>query len=189
MMKKIFYLLTFIRSIPAALFFLHMNEKDRVIEDLKRWGGDGFVMSLHQLLMSSKLFRVVFLRRVFFESKWCYKIIKFFYRPSSEFGLDVVSKDMGGGVMVCHGNSTIVFCQKLGENFLTHQNVTIGRGKMVNGCDIPTIGNNVFVGAGAIIVGGVHIGNNVKIGAGAVVTKDVPDNCTVIGNPMQIIQH
>jgi serine O-acetyltransferase len=39
----------------------------------------------------------------------------------------------------------------------------------------------------ATIVGGVTIGNNVTIGAGAVVVKDVPDNCLVVGNPMRII--
>ena len=38
-----------------------------------------------------------------------------------------------------------------------------------------------------VVIGGVRIGNNVNIGAGAVVTKDVPDNCTVIGNPARII--
>ena len=48
----------------------------------------------------------------------------------------------------------------------------------------PVIGDNVFIGTGAKIIGNITIGNNVLIGANAVVTKDVPDNCTVIGNPM-----
>ena len=52
-----------------------------------------------------------------------------------------------------------------------------------------SIGNNVTIYTGAIVVGGIHIGNNVKIGAGAVVVKDVPNNCTVVGNPMRIIRH
>ena len=50
------------------------------------------------------------------------------------------------------------------------------------------IGNNVFIGAGAIILPGVTIGNNVVIAAGAVVTKDVPDNCVVGGVPAKIIK-
>ena len=45
----------------------------------------------------------------------------------------------------------------------------------------------MHVGAGAIIIGNVHIGSNVKIGAGTVLTKSVPDNCTVVGNPAKII--
>ena len=46
-----------------------------------------------------------------------------------------------------------------------------------------TIGNNVFIGNGAIILPGTHIGNNVIIGAGTIVASDVPDNSVMIGNP------
>jgi hypothetical protein len=49
------------------------------------------------------------------------------------------------------------------------------------------IGDDVFLGAGAIILPGVRIGNRVTIGAGSVVTRDVPDNCIVVGNPAKII--
>lgn len=50
-----------------------------------------------------------------------------------------------------------------------------------------TIGNNVFIGAGAFILPGVHIGNNVIIGAGSVVTKNIPDNTVAAGNPARVI--
>lgn len=50
------------------------------------------------------------------------------------------------------------------------------------------IGNNVWIGGGAIICPGVTIGNNVTIGAGAVVTKDIPDNVFAAGNPVEIIR-
>lgn len=50
------------------------------------------------------------------------------------------------------------------------------------------IGDNVWIGAKAIILPGVTVGNNVVIGAGAVVTKDVPDNVVVGGNPAKIIK-
>lgn len=49
------------------------------------------------------------------------------------------------------------------------------------------IGNEVFVGAGAIILPGVHIGNRVVIGAGSIVTKDIPDNSVAVGNPAKVI--
>lgn len=51
-----------------------------------------------------------------------------------------------------------------------------------------TIGNNVWIGGGAIIMPGVAIGNNVVIGAGSIVTKDIPDNSIAYGNPCQVMR-
>lgn len=50
------------------------------------------------------------------------------------------------------------------------------------------IGDNVWIGAGAIIVPGVHIGRNTVIGAGSVVTKDIPENVLAVGNPARVIK-
>ncbi len=52
----------------------------------------------------------------------------------------------------------------------------------------PVIGDNCYIGAGAKIIGGIHIGNNVRIGANCVVCEDIPDNCTVVMNKPRIIQ-
>ncbi len=51
-----------------------------------------------------------------------------------------------------------------------------------------TIGDNVWIGGGAIIMPGVTIGNNVVIGAGSVVTKDIPDNTVAYGNPCLVMR-
>ena len=50
------------------------------------------------------------------------------------------------------------------------------------------IENNVFIGCNALVLKGVHIGRNAVVGAGSVVTKDVPDNCIVAGNPAVIVK-
>ena len=50
------------------------------------------------------------------------------------------------------------------------------------------IGDNVWIGGGAIIMPGVTIGNNVVIGAGSVVTKDIPDNTVAYGNPCRVMR-
>ena len=52
-----------------------------------------------------------------------------------------------------------------------------------------TIGDNVWIGGGAIINPGVNIGDNVVIGSGSVVTKDIPSNCVAVGNPCKIIKN
>lgn len=67
----------------------------------------------------------------------------------------------------------------IGEGCRIYQNVTIGEVDR----RAPQIGCNCLIGAGAVIVGGVKIGDNVRIGAGAVVSRDVPDNCTVVAQP------
>ncbi len=71
------------------------------------------------------------------------------------------------------------------------QQVTIGsvkdsRSKHPGG---PIIGDNVLIGAGAKVIGGIHVGNNVKIGANCIVTEDIPDNCTVVMNHPRTIKH
>jgi sugar O-acyltransferase (sialic acid O-acetyltransferase NeuD family) len=55
-------------------------------------------------------------------------------------------------------------------------------------CGNVSVGENSFVGANAVVKQGINIGTNVTIGAGAVVLKDIPDNCTVVGNPGKIVR-
>jgi carbonic anhydrase/acetyltransferase-like protein (isoleucine patch superfamily) len=66
-------------------------------------------------------------------------------------------------------------------------NVTIGHGAIVHGC---TVGNNVLVGMGSIILDGAEIGDHCIIGAGALVTanKEIPSGSLVYGNPARIIR-
>lgn len=52
-----------------------------------------------------------------------------------------------------------------------------------------TIGKNVWIGAGAVILAGVTIGDNSVIGAGSVVTKDIPENCVALGVPAKVGRH
>lgn len=86
-----------------------------------------------------------------------------------------------------HGLNGIIVHLKahVGANAVIWQQVTIGS----SGGGTPWIGDNCKIGAVAKILGGVHIGNNVTIGANAVVTKDVPDNTTVVMAPMRFLEN
>lgn len=64
-----------------------------------------------------------------------------------------------------------------------------GNAHIVSSSKPVKIGDDVWIGGGAIILSGVTIGNNVVIGAGSVVTKDIPDNVVAAGNPIKIIKH
>jgi len=79
---------------------------------------------------------------------------------------------------------------KIGLNCTIFQQVTIGSVTLPDskGRGAPTLGDNVYIGAGAKIIGAVKIGNNVRIGANTVVYKDVPDNCVVTSSEQKNIQ-
>lgn len=90
--------------------------------------------------------------------------------------------DHGIGVVI--GETSII-----GDDVMMYHGVTLGGliNKKIK--RHPTVGNNVLIGAGSVILGDITIGNNVKIGANAVVMKDVPDDSTAVGVPARIIKH
>ncbi len=98
-----------------------------------------------------------------------------------------------GNPVFPHGLNGILISQgaNIGKNCVIFHQVTIGSNTIAGsknyGC--PTIGDNVYIGCGAKIIGGVHIGNNARIGANCVVTQDIPDNCTVVMQKPRVIIH
>ncbi len=74
----------------------------------------------------------------------------------------------------------------IGKNCRISQGVTIGG--TPNRVELPVIGDNVYIGAGAKIIGNIKIGNNVVIGANSVVITDIPDNCVAVGMPAKVIK-
>jgi serine O-acetyltransferase len=81
------------------------------------------------------------------------------------------------------GETTVI-----GENVTIYQGVTLGGTGKQHGKRHPTIGNNVVIGAEAIILGNITIGDNSLIGAASVVTKSVPPDTTVVGNPAWFVR-
>lgn len=109
---------------------------------------------------------------------------------SSHYGVYIDERvRIGKGLKIVHCFSIIITNCIVGDNVTIMHQTTIGKSRGGNRAGIPIIGNNVFIGAGAKIIGKVRIGNNVTIGANAVVTKDVPDGCVVAGVPARVIGH
>ena len=111
-----------------------------------------------------------------------YKIMSVFY------GISLPRKTaIGNGFVIFHYSGIAINEECiLGENVTIRQNVTIGNKGY--GGESPRVGNDVDIGAGAVIIGGIKIGNNVSIGANAVVLKDIPENHIAVGNPARVIE-
>ena len=118
-------------------------------------------------------------RIIFFVTRhYCYK-----------YGIDLNrGTTIGPGFYIGHFGGIVVSSSAIiGKNCNISQGVTIGVSGSGDKRGCPQIGDNVYIGSGAKLIGKIHIGNNVAIGANAVVTKDVPDNCIVAGIPARII--
>ncbi|WP_304137187.1 serine O-acetyltransferase [Mesonia mobilis] len=95
---------------------------------------------------------------------------------------------LGKGTRFAYSGIGVVLHKRtrMGKNCMIGTQVTVG-GKSGH-FEVPVIGDNVYLATGAKILGPIKIGNNVIVGANAVVIKDVPDNCVVAGIPAKIIK-
>ena len=100
-------------------------------------------------------------------------------RPSTKIGSGLYIGHFGG--IVINGESVI------GKNLNISHGVTLGQANRGSNKGYPVLGDNIYIGPGAKIIGAVKIGNNVAIGANCVVTKDIPDNSVVVGIPGKVI--
>ncbi|WP_182004764.1 serine O-acetyltransferase [Priestia aryabhattai] len=95
---------------------------------------------------------------------------------------------IGKNIRLPHGGKGIIIEKSvvIGDNVTLFHQVTLGINKTN---ESPIIGNGVFIGTGAKILGSVTVGDNSKIGANAVVIKDVPPNSTAVGIPASVTQN
>ncbi|MDE5772865.1 MAG: serine acetyltransferase [Muribaculaceae bacterium] len=119
---------------------------------------------------------------VYYRLKRRYRLLPSLILPG-QTNCYICAEAAGGGLKLIHGFSTIIYAKSIGENCTVFQQVTIGYSKGAT----PTVGDNCVICCGAKILGNVSIGNNVIIGANAVVTRDVPDNSIVAGTPAKVI--
>ena len=110
-------------------------------------------------------------------------------RKNIKLQLYISPNTCGKGLkLVHHGFRRIDSIEKIGENCTFLPMVLIGKRYPDADISASTIGRNCYIGAGSIILTPIKIGDNVVIGGGSVVTKDIPSNCIVAGNPAKIIR-
>lgn len=102
------------------------------------------------------------------------------------YGMDItIGPNYGGGLYIPHTVGMTIGPSRMGRNCSLIASITIG---IRNEHDFPVIGDNVFIGAGARVLGGITIGDGAVIGANAVVITDVPPGATVVGIPARVVR-
>ncbi|WP_059106086.1 serine acetyltransferase [Shouchella shacheensis] len=160
-------------------------------EDLKMHGYSkwkihyGFTNTM--LLCQRKLRHIEYLKncRKDFIGKFSYYILKYrFKKHCIKLGFTIGENCFGPGLRLAHyGSIAVNGGTRVGANCVIHTDVNIG----IHKGECPTIGDNVYIGPGAKIFGGIVIGDNVRIGANAVVNKNVSANKVVVGIPAKEI--
>lgn len=161
---------------------------DFISSDLKNFNthlfNDASKHSFGFLMLKYPEYRNLFYYRLKNHKLLC-AFLKIMAQPCNTFKIG--SETLGKNPMFYHSFSTILSCKSIGDNFVVRNNTTIGN-KNDDRNQRAIIGNNVQIGANAVIIGGIVIGDNVIVGAGAVVVKNVESNCIVAGNPAKVIR-
>lgn len=182
---KLCYYWIFVWPALLCYYFTPKCHQENLKKDMRRIMGakvdKHFLWTLYNLFVAGKEFRNIYYMRIGQLSKLFY-----WWLPGQTLcGINNTKRDkIGGGVFIQHGWSMVLDAESVGENLWINQNVTVGyRGK-----GHPSIGNNVRIGAGAVVLGPIKIGDNVNIGANAIVIEDIPDDCTVVCSPAHIVK-
>lgn len=104
------------------------------------------------------------------------------------FGINIsTNADIGPGLYIGHFGG-IFLHGDMGANCSVTQGVTVGYKGGGKSTRPPRVGNNVYIGACAVVIGDISIGDNAVIGANTTVVKDVPANCTVVGAEPRVLR-
>lgn len=192
-LKKLLAVLNYPRTFPVYLCVKCSKQRCLIEKDVARWNeidnvNYNFFKSLNWHLTYKKEFRNLIEHRFKHPSYTLMALIHFFiarilWKPIES--LYIYTKDIGGGLYIQHGFSTIISAKKIGENCRIYQQVTIGYKGEFN----PVLEDNVSVTCGAKVLGDVTMHANSLAAAGSVVVKDVPQNAIVGGVPAKVIAY
>ena len=108
-------------------------------------------------------------------------------RYDRRYGLSILSDNIGDGLFLGHGHGINVNpAAVIGKNCNLNKNATVGETFRGERKGTPVIGNDVWIGTGAVVVGKITIGDDVLIAPNAYVNVDVPSHSVVVGNPCTV---
>ena len=99
----------------------------------------------------------------------------------------LIEADVGPGLYIGHASNVFIGHTVIGRNFSVTHNVTIGIGHSPGSAGVPVIGDDVWVGTGAILHGAIRIGDGSTIASGTVLARSVPARSLVSGNPGRVV--
>lgn len=151
-------------------------------------------LSIYYNLYRPEFRYLFFLRHVKYhylkKNKVRYYYYRFFLRYYSiKYGYEIPYQcNIEPGLKLMHYGGVIINpLAKIGRNVTLLRGCTIGSNRRGKKKGAPTIGNNVWVGANAAIIGKINIGNNVMVAPNAYINVDLPSNSICVGNPAKII--
>jgi serine O-acetyltransferase len=182
------YTLSGLRLIPHLAVWKLSRNREIIDKDIARWQEILYSSSTHRGQPPLLAFIVLMTNYSEYRSLFYFRIgiinylVRWLCRPLDS--LYFACRDIGPGLFIQHGFSTIIAAQKIGKNCWINQQVTIG----FEGSGSPIIGDYVRICAGAKVIGGVNVGDNAVIGANAVVVKAVEPHTVVGGVPAKLLR-
>ena len=168
-------------KMPTSVFKKHLSM------DCEAYGCKNYF----SLYFKGKITRMVLRYRLlkYYQNRFkiLYVVYRFlFHRSCLLLGCDIPSHtSIGGGFVINHPRGTII-----NSNVVIGNNCTIVGAAVIGKTEkgTPIIGDNCFIGAHALLIGNIVVGNNVEIGAGAIVTCDVPDNAVMVCEKAHVLK-
>lgn len=184
---SLYFIINQFRLLPIYIMVIRAKNKNDIISDLNRYIeldklGCSKYIAFCNLMLKKPEFCTQITWRLKQNSRIQSAVSHLLFR--GQYALYINTQEIGPGLYIQHGFSTIISAKKIGRNFYCNQQVTIG----FEGDLAPIIGDDVRVCAGAKCIGGVTIYDGCIIGANAVVVKDTLPNSTWGGVPAVLLR-